>query len=119
MFRTEKSGANRRASLEASARHGNPEAIAALVEPEFPDAIEYIWDDFMELNGMRSEGMNGVAGFTPEMIAAWLHIFDHHREPHELKALFEVDSAFRDGMRAPVDPLETKGQQFSEPLNAV
>lgn len=70
-------------------------ALRELMGPEIPEAVEYLWDRFQILNGMRHEGVHGPAPFTPETIYAANELFCWQLEPQEVDALRLLDLASR------------------------
>lgn len=93
-------GTTQRAHWEASARRGNPDALARLEGPRFPDALAYLHEWFVELSAARGEGVHGPAAITYQDIDAWARLMDRQPEPHEVAALTELDRAYRNGWRA-------------------
>lgn len=70
-------------------------AMADLRGPERPEALDYLWERFATLDGMRHEGTHGPAPFTPESIAAANVLFCWQLEPYEVEALRMLDVASR------------------------
>jgi hypothetical protein len=95
MMHTEQDGAPRRAHLEASARAGNAFAIEALREPQFPDALSYLWEWCLEIRQGLGAGMDGLAALTWVALDAWARRTRREPEPHEVQALFALDGALR------------------------
>lgn len=88
---TDKGGASQRVHLENAAERGNANAIALLTPPPFPDALAYLWEQFVRLNTMRDVGMNGPKRFTPTLIRDAALLFDWDLQPHEVEALTALD----------------------------
>jgi hypothetical protein len=63
--------------------------------PDPPVALEYLWERFGVLNGMRHEGTHGLAPFTPESIAAANALFRWQLTPLEVDGLRLLDLAWR------------------------
>ena len=101
--RPNEDGSSRIAGLEASAKHGNKDAIAALTPPEFPDALSYLYDAFYAVSAGRGEGMNGPAALSYPDVESWSRLTTQSLEAHEIEALFTVDRAFRAALREPED----------------
>lgn len=82
--------------LQLLADKGHKVAIEALEGPEFPDALGYLWDWFLELDYARSTtAMEGAGPVTYEQVDAWCRLTDRHPEPFEVRALFVLDIAIR------------------------
>lgn len=64
--------------------------VEELEGPEVPDAVEYLWDWLLELDGMRHIGMNGPEPFTPEMVEAWARMSGNEVTPAEFRALVQL-----------------------------
>lgn len=69
--------------------------LAQLEGPERPECLEYLWEQFSVLNGMRAEGMHGLAPFSPESIAAANRLFRWQLTPIEVDGLRQLDLAWR------------------------
>lgn len=120
-------GTTQRVWWEASAKAGNREARAALVPPRFPQAISYLHRWFCELSAARGAGMSGPLPITHVGIDAWSRLMEIRPFPHEVAALFAMDSAWLHALRdAPKDeanaeapaPLRAWPSQKAEPSNA-
>ena len=92
-------GADTRAHLEAAARKGSAEAIAALRGPEFPEELEYLWGWVMELHGRSGVGMAGLAPLTYSTIAAWSELTGAEPGPLDVEALMALDAVLLSGSR--------------------
>ena len=93
MRRKADDGAEARAHLEASARRGNPDAIAALNGPEFPEDMEYLWQWALEMHGRSGVGMAGLAPLGFSTIADWCVLTGTTLDPLEVEGLLAVDAA--------------------------
>lgn len=94
-----------RAHLEFAARtYGSKTAIEALAGPEIPEALEYLYDWWLELDRVRKiDGMSGAPEpLTPERIKAWQELSGHTLDPLEFEAMMIIDLA----SRAPEAPEE-------------
>ena len=69
-------------------------AIDKLLGPPFPDALEYLYEWLMELDGARDVGMNGLKPFTYQMLDAWARMTQRDPQPHELAALIRLGHVF-------------------------
>ena len=116
MSRTEQNGAAYRAHLEASGRAGNPLAIAALEEPPFPDAIDYLWRWCLELRQGLGAGMDGLASITWTALDAWARRTHRKPRPHEVEALFAIDGALREGAATPTNTTRTNDDAPTQAL---
>jgi hypothetical protein len=81
--------------LERFARRGVAEAIQALEGPEFPDALGYLWEWFLELDACRIIGMSGPQPITYMDVLSWSWLTERDIEPHEARAVLELDRAMR------------------------
>lgn len=90
-----------RATLEASARSGNPDALAALVEPECPDVCWHLVEWARDLCGRSGEGMSGAAPLSYATLRDWrAEMGIRPLSPLEVRGLFALDAA----MRHPEEP---------------
>jgi len=94
-------GAEARAHLEASARKGNPDAIAKLSGPGFPEEMEYLWRWALELHGRSGAGMAGAAPLAFSTVMDWARLTGNDPDPLEVEALIAVDAALLSAGHAP------------------
>jgi hypothetical protein len=92
-----------------AARRGNAVARAKLDGPPFPDALGYLWQWAMELQGRSGVGMAGLNPLSYGTIMDWATLTDQYPEPHEIEALLILDAV----MRAP-EPKD-QGRAVDEP----
>ncbi len=92
-------GTEARAHLESSARRGNPEAIAKLAGPEFPEDMEYLWAWTMETHGRSGVGMAGLAPLGYGTIADWSALTGNDPDPLEVEGMIAIDAALMAGAR--------------------
>ena len=88
-------GVEARAYLEASARRGNPEAVAKLHGPEFPEDMEYLWLWALELHGRSGVNMAGLNPLTYTTVMDWSALTAQYPDPLEVQALMSLDAALR------------------------
>jgi hypothetical protein len=86
-----------RAHLEAAAERGSESAAQTLAGPEIPEALEYLWEWFSELDGVRTfNGMNGLPEpITYAAIDAWARLTGRSPTPEEVQSLVLIDGVFR------------------------
>ena len=68
---------------------------ALLKGPEFPDALSYLWEWYLMLRMGLGEGPNGIAALSWVSLDAWARQSGNRPEPHEVGALFYLDTASR------------------------
>jgi hypothetical protein len=98
-----KEGASQRVHLEGLVRRGieqgkpRPDLVTKLEgpEPEHPEALDYLYNRFRTLHGMRGQSVHGLAPFTPEAILAANALFDWELTPIEVDGLRSLDLAYR------------------------
>lgn len=98
-LRPAKNGGTQRDYWLATARRGVAGAVEKVEGPAYPEELSYLHGWFHELNGMRPEGVNSIAPFTPPFIESWAHLMDVCPEPHEVRALVALDVEWRRMMR--------------------
>lgn len=59
--------------------------------PDFPDAGQYLWDYFIDLNKGRFSGMNGPEAFSWRDIEAWCNLRGNTLSSEELDILMAID----------------------------
>lgn len=87
-------GSPLREHLESLVRMGRREA-AELEGPPVPDEIAYLRRWYLELWRTRDVGEYGPKALTYEEVQAWAAMTGRHPLPHEVEALFALDSAMR------------------------
>lgn len=92
MRRPLKDGKSYREHLEIAAQRGNATAIAELEGPEVPEALEYLWRWWQELDSGRRVGAHGFERITWLDVQAWMVTMDRRPEPHEVRALMVLDA---------------------------
>ena len=98
LAKTDDKGVPARTHLERRAERGDRiglEAREQLRGPEMPQALEYLWEWFLELNASRSVGMHGLAAITYQDIDAWARLTGREPDPLEVQALMQLDTAWR------------------------
>lgn len=105
---SDKDGVPHRAYVEASAKRGNPEAIAALEGPPFPEAVEYLWEWAGELVGRSGVGMEGYAPLSFATVESWARLTHRHPTPDDVHALFMLDAVMRHPEPADTTPKKRK-----------
>lgn len=88
-------GVARGKHLEAAAKRGNAFARKELTPPPFPDALAYLYDWTMELHGRSGVTMEGLAPLSYGTIGDWARLHGRHPAPHEIDALFLLDTVLR------------------------
>jgi hypothetical protein len=78
--------------LEQAARRGRAEAIRELAGPDFPEALEYLYDWLYELHGRSGVGFNGFGPLTYETVMAWASLTGAAPSPLDVRALLTLDS---------------------------
>lgn len=63
--------------------------------PDVPDNIVYLWEYFTELDRHREVNEFGVRPLSPQLIDSTARLMDWELEPHEVRALYSIDSAYR------------------------
>jgi hypothetical protein len=86
-----KTGGTVRDNLEVAAERGNQTAIKALTGPDFPLALDYVWQWHIQLTRGVGEGMNGAAALTWMVFDAWARWTHAQPYPNEVFALFDLD----------------------------
>jgi hypothetical protein len=84
-----------RTALTAAAARGVESAIKGLASPPFPEALEYLWDWFMELDRTRTTGFNGPDPITYPIIESWARLMDRHPSPTDVELLLQMDLVMR------------------------
>lgn len=84
-----------RTALEAAAARGVQSATKALASPPFPEAMEYLWDWFMELDRTRTAGFNGPDPLTYPTIESWARLMDRSPSPADVEMLLQMDLVMR------------------------
>lgn len=92
-----------RTALEAAAARGVESAIKALRPPPFPEAMDYLWDWFMELDRTRTSGFNGPDPITYPIIESWARLMDRSPSSADVELLLQMDLVMRhpDAFKAP------------------
>lgn len=93
-------GSSQAAHWREKARRGDAHAAALLEGPRFPRSIGYLYTWFQDLSSTRTVGPFGLGAITFEQIDAWARLTDEHPQPHEISALRELDTAWRNAMSA-------------------
>lgn len=84
-----------------AAQRGNPEAIARLQGPPYPEELDYLWRWAQDLHGRSGIGMAGIEPLTYSTIHSWAELTDQWPEPHEVEALILLDAVMRNPERPP------------------
>lgn len=95
LAKVNKDGVSYRDELEASAKNGNPVAIAKLEPPDYPESLEYLRDWARELVGRSGVGMDGAAPLSWECLRAWSDVTGNRFTAEEASALMLLDGAMR------------------------
>lgn len=74
-----------------AAERGNVRAQEMLDGPPFPDAIDYLWKWFAELDSTRVYGMDGPTAIRHIDIFAWANLSRTSITPEEVTALMRMD----------------------------
>lgn len=77
-------------------------------EPEFPDALAYLWGWVLELHGRSGIGMGGANPLTYTTIADWAILTRNRPQPYEVEALVALDGALYVATEKP--ERDTKGR---------
>lgn len=102
MRAVDEDGIPHRTWLEASAKNGNKEASAELVERECPECMEYLVRWARQLHGRSGVSMSGLLPLSYTTIADWARLTDTDVDPLEVDALMQLDAA----MLYPEEPKE-------------
>ena len=70
-------------------------ARTAALAPRFPHALDYLHTWFLDLSARRTVSMGGIAPISDEQIRAWRENEDERPLPHEVRAIFALDRAWR------------------------
>lgn len=84
-----------RQALESTAKRGAQSAVEALRGPEMPEALEYLWDWFLELDRTRTAGMNGPDPLTYPVIESWARLTQRAPTPADVSLLLDMDAVMR------------------------
>lgn len=90
-----KDGTPVRVHLEGAAARGLASAIKALEGPECPDALEYLWSWFQELERVRTFGAHGPDPITYQQIEAWARLMNRRPTPDDVQGLLMLDAIAR------------------------
>lgn len=70
-------------------------AAARLQGPDVPDALEYLWERFAVLDGMRTYTMGGANPITADAIRATAELYGWTLDRLELDAIRVLDGVIR------------------------
>lgn len=85
----------RRALEATAARPGGASAAKALVAPPFPEAMDYLWEWFLELDRTRTSGFTGPDPLTYPIIESWARLMDRAPSPADVELLLQMDLVMR------------------------
>lgn len=80
--------------LEGLAERGHKKALEKLEGPPFPEALEYLWEWFQDLDDSRHATPEGPEPLTYQEILAWAQLTDNKPRPEEVRALRLLDKAY-------------------------
>jgi hypothetical protein len=80
--------------LEGLAARGHKKALEKLEGPTFPEALEYLWDWFQDLDSSRHTTPEGPEPLTYQEILAWAQLTGSRTTPEEVRALRLLDKAY-------------------------
>jgi hypothetical protein len=66
----------------------------ALISPEFPVELEYLWDYFLELSATRPQGYSGPLSITYQEIAAWKDLTGKIVTPMDVEVIKRLDQTY-------------------------
>ncbi|MFY7948348.1 MAG: hypothetical protein ACOVRP_03950 [Gemmatimonas sp.] len=104
-----------RAVYRALAAKGDVRAQAALEEPPYPAALEYLRGWSRSLFGRSGIGMEGIAPLKPTEVLAWSTLSGHDVTPMEFDALLLLDGVRRDPSVLDDVPRETRPEPATTP----
>lgn len=90
----DKKGITVREHLESVERQKG-EAPPGLIGPDFPEALEYVWEWFQDLSAHRRSSEFGIESISFTDMDAWARLTGHAPTPQEVSLLIELDRTYR------------------------
>jgi hypothetical protein len=92
---TDDKGFTTRQHFERLAERGDKRSIRVLEGPEFPYALKFLWEDFLELDSRRRMGFSAYEALQTSDIDSYFFRMDKELERHEFEAILQLDLAIR------------------------
>jgi len=68
----------------------------ALIPPNFPDEIAYLWEDFLQLSTHRSSTFGGAPPLLFSEIESWSKVTGKTLSPFELDVILALDNLWKE-----------------------
>jgi hypothetical protein len=66
----------------------------ALISPEFPVELDYLWSYFLELSSTRPQGYSGPLPITYQEIQAWSELTGNKITPLDVEVIKRLDRIY-------------------------